>query len=226
MTRSDEGEASATDLRAVIDRWAALVKATSDDPPDSILRPPASEAAIAALEERLGTTLPPSYRAFLAISDGAAAFPAWGVVAADPDADPSLATGLRDTATVDWIRNGDRLTVSLWSEISRAGRRSRRPPAVPCPGSGARVPARRVHRAPRRWVGEGRPPPSRPRDLHQRRRLCHVPQPAGRRRRRRVGGMGFRGQDTRWHSLRVISRPPRDRQLAARGASPGDRRLR
>ena len=71
----------------MIDRWAALVKATSDDPPDSILRPPASEAAIAALEARLGTTLPPSYRAFLAISDGAAAFPGWGLVAADPGSD-------------------------------------------------------------------------------------------------------------------------------------------
>jgi HEAT repeat protein len=112
-----DDEASATDLRAVIDRWASLVKATSDDPPDSIVRPPASQAAIAALEARIGTTLPPSYRAFLAISDGAAAFPAWGLVAGDPDSDRPGATGLRDTATVDWIRNGDRLTVSLWSEI-------------------------------------------------------------------------------------------------------------
>jgi hypothetical protein len=98
---SDVGGDGATDLRAVIDRWAALVKATSDDPPDSILRPPASEAAIAALEARLGTTLPPSYRAFLTISDGAAAFPAWGLVAGAPGSDPSGATGLRDAATVD-----------------------------------------------------------------------------------------------------------------------------
>lgn len=115
---SDVGGDGATDVRAVIDRWAALVKATSDDPPDSILRPPASEAAIAALEARLGTILPPSYRGFLAISDGAAAFPVWGLVAGDADVGPSGATGLRDAATVDWIRNGDRLTVSIWTEFS------------------------------------------------------------------------------------------------------------
>ena len=51
---SDGGDA-ATDLREVIARWAALVQATSDEPSEPILRPPASEAAIAALEERLGT---------------------------------------------------------------------------------------------------------------------------------------------------------------------------
>ena len=107
----------ATDLRALIDRWAAAVKETSDDPPDTILRPPATDAAIAALEARLGTTLPPSYRAFLAVSDGAAAFPAWGLVAADPGSDPSAATGLHDAATVAWIFNRDRLMVSLSSEF-------------------------------------------------------------------------------------------------------------
>jgi HEAT repeat protein len=115
---SDAGGDGATDLRAVIDRWATLVKATSDDPPDSILRPPASEEAIVALEARLGATLPPSYRAFLAITDGAAAFPAWGNVVADPGSDPSRATGLRDTATVDWIFNGDRLMVSIVSDLA------------------------------------------------------------------------------------------------------------
>jgi HEAT repeat protein len=115
---TDAGEASATDVRVLIDRWAAMVKATSDDPPDSILRPGASEAAIAALEARLGTSLPPSYRAFLAISDGAAAFPAWGVVAADPGSDPTGATGLHDAATVDWIRNTDRLMASITNEIT------------------------------------------------------------------------------------------------------------
>jgi len=105
----------ATDLRAVIDRWAALVKATSDDPPDSILRPPASEAAIAALEARLGATLPPSYRGFLAISDGAAAFPVLGLVAEDPGSVAIGATGLRDAARVDWIRKGDRSMIAIWT---------------------------------------------------------------------------------------------------------------
>ncbi|MFI6695523.1 SMI1/KNR4 family protein [Streptomyces sp. NPDC050433] len=32
--------------------------------------PPAGEERIAALEQRLGATLPPSYRSFLAVSDG------------------------------------------------------------------------------------------------------------------------------------------------------------
>jgi len=114
---SDTGGARATDLRVEIERWAALVKATSDDPPAAILRPPASEAAIAALEARLGTALPPSCRDFLGISDGATAFPGWGVVSGDEAAALPAATGLRDAATVAWIGDGDRLTVSIWGEI-------------------------------------------------------------------------------------------------------------
>src|SRR4029077_554525 len=89
-----------------------------DEPSEPILRPPASDAAIAALEERLGTTLPPSYRAFLAISDGAAAFPGWGPVSGSRDTDTNAASGLRDATHVDWIRNGDRLTASLWGEVT------------------------------------------------------------------------------------------------------------
>lgn len=110
----DRVSTGASDLSALVERWAVVVKATSDDPPETILRPPASETAIAVLEARLGTTLPPSYRAFLAISDGAEAFPGWGLVRSDWVTDgPS---GLRGAATVDWIRNGDRLMVSIWTE--------------------------------------------------------------------------------------------------------------
>jgi cell wall assembly regulator SMI1 len=79
----DDPETAATsgpELGELIERWDGLVKATSDDPPETFLQPPASEAEIAALEARLGTNLPPSYRAFLAISNGADAFPIWGKV--------------------------------------------------------------------------------------------------------------------------------------------------
>jgi HEAT repeat protein len=100
-------------MRALIDRWDQLVRATSDDPPGSFLKPPATEAEIAALETRLGTPLPPSYRAFLAISDGADAFPIWGAVS--QGAVLTTPTGLRDAATVDWIRNGDRMMVAIWT---------------------------------------------------------------------------------------------------------------
>jgi HEAT repeat protein len=114
---ADRAQAGMTDLRALIERWAAAVKATTDDPPETILRPPATEAAIAALEARLGSVLPPSYRAFLAISDGADAFPGWGAVTtAWVTSGPS---GLRGADDVDWIRNGDRMMVSIWTVSDR-----------------------------------------------------------------------------------------------------------
>jgi len=103
----------ATDLRALIERWDRLVKATSDDPPETFLRPPATEAEITALEAKIGTPLPPTYRAFLAISNGADAFPIWGAVSRD--AVLTSPTGLRDAAAVDWIRNGDRSMVTIWT---------------------------------------------------------------------------------------------------------------
>ena len=105
--------ATAGDFEELIDRWDRLVVATSDDPPKTFLKPPATEAEIGALEAKIGTPLPPTYRAFLAISNGADAFPIWG----DVSAQSVLArpTGLRDAATVDWIRNGDGMTVRIWT---------------------------------------------------------------------------------------------------------------
>ena len=96
------------------DRWDQLIRAVSDDPPATYLKPPATEADVAALEARIGATLPPSYRAFLAVTNGADAMPGWGAVAGEPDS--AASTGLRDTAHVDWIRNGDHGLVSIWSE--------------------------------------------------------------------------------------------------------------
>ena len=90
----------------VFDAWAAAVTEAADEPPPSLYRAPASEAEIVALEERLGTRLPPSYRAFLAHSNGAAAFPGWGVVNHGPT--PEDQTGLLPAAEVGWLRDVDR----------------------------------------------------------------------------------------------------------------------
>jgi HEAT repeat protein len=106
-------------IARLVERWDALVRATSDDPPETFLQPPATEAEIVALERRLGRALPPSYRAFLAHSNGADAFPGWGSVS--PESAGTRPTGLRAAATVDWIANGDRLTVAVWDPASAVG---------------------------------------------------------------------------------------------------------
>jgi hypothetical protein len=77
-----------TDLDSTASDWQSFLRAWSgewaDSVPDDELRdeeetardtrwlgfPPASEEQIAAMEERLGRRMPPSYRAFLRISDG------------------------------------------------------------------------------------------------------------------------------------------------------------
>lgn len=70
----------------------------------------AGEAEIAALEERLGTTLPPSYRQFLSVSDG------WNHV--DDHNGPLLAT-----AGVGWLRDLDPETVEIWGKCEPTDRR-------------------------------------------------------------------------------------------------------
>jgi HEAT repeat protein len=89
----------------LFDRWAAAVTAASEEAPPAILRAPASKAAIDVLEARLGVELPPSYRAFLAHSDGAHAFPGWGVVRWGGSTEPSI--GLLPAASVGWLRDLD-----------------------------------------------------------------------------------------------------------------------
>ena len=61
----------------------------------------AAEAAIAAAEARLGTRLPPSYRAFLAVSDG------WTLLT-------PLGGGLLPTSAIGWLRDLDPATVAIW----------------------------------------------------------------------------------------------------------------
>ncbi len=69
-----QAEAAAMDWTALVlavEREAgAEFRAATGRPAQSIARPPATEAAITATEERTGTRLPPSYREFLGVSNG------------------------------------------------------------------------------------------------------------------------------------------------------------
>jgi HEAT repeat protein len=73
------------------------------------LRAPASEERIVALERRLGATLPPSYRAFLAVSDGALAQPAAGVMRGPEP------LGFLGCELVAWLRDDDRTEIDIWA---------------------------------------------------------------------------------------------------------------
>jgi HEAT repeat protein len=100
----------------LFDEWAAAVIAANEEPPPSILRAPASGETIEALEARLGARLPPSYRAFLAHSDGADAFPGWGVVRWGGATEAS--TGLHPAASVGWLRDLDRGLASWLGDLT------------------------------------------------------------------------------------------------------------
>jgi len=107
MPGMDEGPNSATgEWPKLFDEWAAAVLAAAETPPPAIFREAASEEAIGTLEHRLGTRLPTSYRAFLAHTDGADAFPGWGIVRWGSSTEAS--TGLHPTTSVGWLRDVDR----------------------------------------------------------------------------------------------------------------------
>lgn len=76
----------------------------------SLLRPPATEADVAAAEQRLGTRFPPSYRAFLLLSDGAYGDTAGPVTGNPPDAP----LGFLPAAELRWYRDVDPDAVELW----------------------------------------------------------------------------------------------------------------
>lgn len=85
--------------------------------------PGASEAQIAELEVRLGTTLPPSYRSFLRVSNG---FLQPGVIV----------PRLLPAEEVNWLRDVDPDTIEAWTEgMSSSG------------GADADVPERRLSTA-------------------------------------------------------------------------------
>ncbi|PFG18179.1 SMI1/KNR4 family protein SUKH-1 [Propionicimonas paludicola] len=101
--------------RLVLDWEAAVLDGLDEDERvPSILRAPASAEAIAALEERLGRTLPPSYRAFLELTDGAITKPGWDhILLPSNEGDDA---GLLTTGQVGWLRDKSPDTVEIWSD--------------------------------------------------------------------------------------------------------------
>jgi HEAT repeat protein len=114
---------SGGELEALVHRWNEKLVA-DDDAADrwpvrelgTVLRPGASEEEIAALEERLGVGLPPSYRAFLGISNGAWAQTGWGVAARqERPEDPEQELGFLDASRVGWFRDRDPRYLDSWA---------------------------------------------------------------------------------------------------------------
>lgn len=121
------GEWPADDLDGLLRQWSAacLARLGALERPvaaaartGSLLRPPATESAVAAAERRLGVHFPPSYRQFLLISDGAygdtmGALTAGGSLADDSDD----AWGLLPVAEVRPYVEVDPHAVEIWLEL-------------------------------------------------------------------------------------------------------------
>lgn len=99
-------------MEGIVRRWDVALRDGGDRqghlPPavraaGTVLRAPATAAAIEALERRLGAALPPSYRSFLAVTDGCSAKPGWGIV--DPGGTPLDHVGMLPSAAVGWTRD-------------------------------------------------------------------------------------------------------------------------
>ena len=88
----------------------------------TVLRPGASEPELEALERRLGVSLPPSYRAFLAASNGAWAQAGWGIRGLDgPPEDLEHALGFLDASRVGWFRDREPSYVDIWGYTDHGG---------------------------------------------------------------------------------------------------------
>ncbi|WP_411108198.1 SMI1/KNR4 family protein [Streptomyces sp. c-19] len=116
------------------EEWVPRVDAdpqedSDEDPGAGVLagpgRPGAGEAAIAAAEERLGRRLPPSYRSFLAASDGwhvdqtAAIYRLGGAADIDWFQDPYGMTELYEPDQSDDPREEDVLLAGMWRRALR-----------------------------------------------------------------------------------------------------------
>jgi hypothetical protein len=99
------------DWNKLLERWSRELMATqlaeTLDPPPALSEwlgyEPASESEIGALESRLGLVLPPSYKAFLATTDG------WRTIT-------SFINRIRPTAEVDWFRVENEQWVEIYGE--------------------------------------------------------------------------------------------------------------
>lgn len=113
----------------------------------SLLRPPASEADVIAAEQRLGCWLPPSYRRFLAVSNGAYGDlygPSRSTAGTEDQAEvplPGSATpgiGFLPVQEVGWLRDVDPQLAGLYAVAGSPG--------------GPGRPASRDGEEPRSWV--------------------------------------------------------------------------
>ncbi|MFF4015046.1 SMI1/KNR4 family protein [Streptomyces sp. NPDC001843] len=113
---------------AFLARWQEEWVPRADDDGQSVVplgRPGADEAAIAAAEERLGRRLPPSYREFLAVSDGwhveqtAGVYQLGGAADIDWFRDPHGMTPLYEENLGDHPREEDVLLAGMWQRALR-----------------------------------------------------------------------------------------------------------
>lgn len=81
---------------------------------NSVLRPGAAESELAALEARIGRPLPPSYRAFLAFSNGAWSKPGWNAPLIPDERHPEA--GLLTAEQVGWLVDLDPRFVEIWMD--------------------------------------------------------------------------------------------------------------
>lgn len=97
----------------LFEAWQEAVLSFDETPPATLFRPPADARMIDDLEARLGTRLPPSYRAFLEHTNGAPAIPRWGIVRTGLVQE--LADGLLSVESVAWLREYDP-AMATWLE--------------------------------------------------------------------------------------------------------------
>lgn len=117
-------------VRRAVAAWDRLMmgqlEAAPEPPPPtdvvrsgSVLRPPASERAIAAAERRLGVTFPPSYRTFVSVSNGGYAGPDGPARAGWRAVDPSLPeVMLLPVEHVASMAEVDQFRYEMWTSMS------------------------------------------------------------------------------------------------------------
>lgn len=115
FSSTSQGDPNVQYWAELMGNWNSLILGTSEDarqvPPDLfnsgwLGRPGAGEAAVAALEQRLGVRLPPSYREFLKFSNGWQTF---GRFVTNPG-------HLFSTDDVDWVRSREPRWVEIVAE--------------------------------------------------------------------------------------------------------------
>lgn len=114
------------ELPELVAAWAEFLRGQAEEvrPAPWPLRAPATEEMITAAETRLGVRLPPSYRAFLAVSDGIEA-----VEIDDELGSAPWAPGFLGTADLAWYRDVNPEMVEIWSASDHPEHDEHRQPA-------------------------------------------------------------------------------------------------